>query len=211
MARKKERTRQKIIEVAIQCFADYGYDGTSIRTITNYAQVNVSAIAYHFGGKEKLYLAVIEFILGEMQRTLSPHAFHLMQLINEDHPKSYYRDKIIELLIAVANKSLEENTKYFFLIVIKEQIKPSVAADILYERHFNKMFSLIGSLLQKASSQQKSELEVKLMTQALLGEAFTFILGISNLKRELNIDEFDSKHIASLKKILAMTVEGFCQ
>jgi AcrR family transcriptional regulator len=52
-------TRARILDVAEQMFAEHGVAETTIRMITEGAQVNVAAVNYHFGGKDKLVLAVI--------------------------------------------------------------------------------------------------------------------------------------------------------
>lgn len=51
-------TKEKILNVAEQFFAERGYSGTSIRDISTEAQVNVSAINYHFSNKQTLYWSV---------------------------------------------------------------------------------------------------------------------------------------------------------
>ena len=51
-------TTQSILEAARELFAERGYDGASIRAITARAGVNLGAVTYHFGTKERLYLAV---------------------------------------------------------------------------------------------------------------------------------------------------------
>ena len=48
------------MEAAVHCFARHGFDGTSIKDITERAGVNPSLVSYHFNGKEGLYLACIE-------------------------------------------------------------------------------------------------------------------------------------------------------
>jgi len=53
-------TRQLIINISRDLFSRYGYEGVSIRMITDKAKVNLGAITYHFGGKENLYTAVIQ-------------------------------------------------------------------------------------------------------------------------------------------------------
>jgi TetR/AcrR family transcriptional regulator, regulator of cefoperazone and chloramphenicol sensitivity len=53
-------TRRKIIEVAGALFAEQGYIATSSKEITERAGTNVAAINYHFDGREKLYIAVLE-------------------------------------------------------------------------------------------------------------------------------------------------------
>ena len=47
-------TRARILDVAEQLFAEHGVGETTIRMITEAAHVNVAAVNYHFGGKDKL-------------------------------------------------------------------------------------------------------------------------------------------------------------
>jgi TetR/AcrR family transcriptional regulator len=48
-------TRDLILAEARKCFCEKGFAGASIRDICDGANANVSAIKYHFGGKEGLY------------------------------------------------------------------------------------------------------------------------------------------------------------
>ncbi len=57
---KEQGTKEKILSVANQLFAEKGFDGTSIRDIASVAEVNVAAINYHFENKEKLYCHLFE-------------------------------------------------------------------------------------------------------------------------------------------------------
>lgn len=52
-------THDRILDAAERLFAEHGVAGTSVRTITDQAQVNVAAVNYHFGSKENLVRAVI--------------------------------------------------------------------------------------------------------------------------------------------------------
>ena len=53
-------TKSRILDAAEQLFADYGFPATSMRDITNEADVNLAAVNYHFGSKEALRIAVGE-------------------------------------------------------------------------------------------------------------------------------------------------------
>ncbi len=55
-----ERTRERVLEVALPLFARHGYAGTSIRRIARAAEVNVATLAYHFGDKDGLYTTVVQ-------------------------------------------------------------------------------------------------------------------------------------------------------
>ncbi len=49
----------RLIEAATLLFAAKGFDGVGLREIAAKAQANSAMVAYHFGGKEGLYLAVL--------------------------------------------------------------------------------------------------------------------------------------------------------
>jgi len=52
--------RDQLIGVALLCFAEKGFDGTSIEEIATRAQVSKPVIYEHFGGKEGLYAVVVD-------------------------------------------------------------------------------------------------------------------------------------------------------
>jgi AcrR family transcriptional regulator len=56
-------TKDKILKAAKELFAKKGYDGTSTREIVNAAGVNISLIAYHFGGKENLFFSMFDHFM----------------------------------------------------------------------------------------------------------------------------------------------------
>ena len=58
------QTKARILDSAEQLFAEYGFSATSIRQITNAADVNIAAVNYHFGSKEELLHAVFKQRVG---------------------------------------------------------------------------------------------------------------------------------------------------
>ena len=52
-------TYYRILDVAEALFAQHGVNGTSIRNITDQADVNIAAVNYHFVSKEKLVHEVV--------------------------------------------------------------------------------------------------------------------------------------------------------
>jgi AcrR family transcriptional regulator len=53
-------TRKRILDVAQKMFALHGYEAVSLRKIISKARVNVAAINYYFGTKEKLFEEVLQ-------------------------------------------------------------------------------------------------------------------------------------------------------
>ncbi len=56
-------TKQIILETAEELFALNGYHSTSLRNITQKAEVNLASVNYHFGSKEDLVVEVINYRL----------------------------------------------------------------------------------------------------------------------------------------------------
>lgn len=58
--RDRERTRADLLEVATAAFAESGYSGTRVDEIAEKTRTTKRMIYYYFGGKEQLYVAVLE-------------------------------------------------------------------------------------------------------------------------------------------------------
>ncbi len=58
--RDPERTRREILDVATSEFAQMGYTGARVDEIAARTRTTKRMIYYYFGGKEKLYIAVLE-------------------------------------------------------------------------------------------------------------------------------------------------------
>lgn len=61
-----EATRDALTSAARALFAQKGFDGTSVRAITDRAGANLGSITYHFGSKKALYAAVLDEGLGPL-------------------------------------------------------------------------------------------------------------------------------------------------
>ena len=64
-------SRSRLIESAILHFAARGYDGTGIREIAKGAQANSALVAYHFCGKEGLYLEALKAVFSRKTSPLT--------------------------------------------------------------------------------------------------------------------------------------------
>lgn len=58
--RDPERTRERILQAAVEEFATHGYSGARVARIAEAAGLNAQLITYHFDGKAGLYRAVVE-------------------------------------------------------------------------------------------------------------------------------------------------------
>lgn len=57
----KTDTRSAVLDAARECFADNGYDGTTIRAIARKAGVDPALVHHFFGAKAELFVAAVDF------------------------------------------------------------------------------------------------------------------------------------------------------
>src|ERR1700679_1016390 len=58
--RDDQTTRERLLEVAGQVFAEKGFDRTTGKEICELAGINTAAVNYYYGGIEGLYAAVVQ-------------------------------------------------------------------------------------------------------------------------------------------------------
>jgi AcrR family transcriptional regulator len=84
-----------ILQVAEMLFAEHGYDGTSIRTISKEAKINIAMVSYYFGSKEKLLERLIFFRTNDLKLQLeNVFKTELSPIEKIDNFISLYIDKV---------------------------------------------------------------------------------------------------------------------
>ncbi len=72
--RKRGDTRARLLETALQLFAERGYAGTSVRDIADELGITKAAVHYHFSAKEQIVLALLEPLLRSTEELLDRRA-----------------------------------------------------------------------------------------------------------------------------------------
>jgi AcrR family transcriptional regulator len=110
--RDPERTRTEILEVATAEFARVGYSGARVDKITALTRTTKRMLYYYFGGKEQLYVAVLEQSYGDIRaieqqldlKHLSPvEAIRTLAELTFD-----YHDKHPEFIKLIADENVHD-------------------------------------------------------------------------------------------------------
>lgn len=67
---QRERTRARLLDVALTTFAANGFEGTTIRDVASAANVNHGMIKYYFKNKDQLWRAAVTFLFDRMEQEL---------------------------------------------------------------------------------------------------------------------------------------------
>ena len=70
-AERKERTRGELVAAAREVFLERGFHGSSLDEIADRAGYSKGAVYFNFGGKDELFLAVLDAQFEQRARTLA--------------------------------------------------------------------------------------------------------------------------------------------
>lgn len=124
------RTRRELLEVATEVFASSGYSGARIDEIARQTRTTKRMIYYYFGGKEQLYLAVLERAyrgIREKEQTLHIEGRNpvesMRQLAELTYDHHLANDKFIRL---VAIENIHRGQYIRQIESLRELSKPAV-------------------------------------------------------------------------------------
>lgn len=119
------RTQQRLLDAAVEAFAENGFKATSTRNIAQRASVHHPLIAYHFKSKEALWRASADRVFGGLKQALDDAAANLA----EDTRKA----RMAAMIRAYVRYAAEQPALHRFLVV--ESVRPSPRLDWLVHRY----------------------------------------------------------------------------
>ena len=122
----EENTRNKILNAAGEVFAEHGFEGATIRVITERAEVNVAAVNYHFRDKAELYNRVV------LDACSARAALHDTMAQATDSPEDRLRSLISRFLEYMLGP---DRPAWKRRLMAREMANPTTALDELVEKN----------------------------------------------------------------------------
>lgn len=173
-------TREKLLSAAIDVFGRRGFDGTTTRTLTRAAGVNLQAIPYYFGGKQGLYIAAAEHI-GSL---IASHTADVRERVRarlkeaEDQGIAIGRDEARRLLTGILERMaalfIGRESETWARFLIREQMEPTEAFRRVYAGVMGPMLGLLGRLVATLLDEDPRSEHVRLRTLSLAGSVLVF-------------------------------------
>jgi AcrR family transcriptional regulator len=124
----EKSSKNRILEVAEELFSKNGYDGTSVDSIANKANVNKALIYYYFDNKEDIIVSIFknvqEDLIEHLKDEFEGNGFDAREKLKKEIEYLKGRRKVIALLLM---ESFKENRDDFLFkcaeIVIGNEIK----------------------------------------------------------------------------------------
>ncbi len=166
---RSERTRQRLIEVAVEVFSELGYEGASTRAIVKQAQANLVSIPYYFGSKLGLYHAAAEYIGSNIAERFAPaceRARLALQQKGLTHQET--RQSFTELIVEFAGIMLGTDTpRSWGQFIYREQFDPTAAFEILHTK-FLPLLEVGFEYVSRLTGQPADAPETRIQFMAIL-------------------------------------------
>ena len=208
-APRGEETRQRLIEAALKIFGEAGFDGASTRMLADAAGANLAAIPYHFGSKEGLYRAAAEFVVENCGPEILPtvdrvnRALAAKKLSRSDATALLH--ELLERFSAIVVGS--EFSDRFAGFVMREQMQPGAAFEILYEGLMSKTMDACRKLLAIALARPSDDTRILIRAQTLLGQILVFRTSRACVFRQLGWTEISPAHLKLIQSIVGENID----
>lgn len=206
-----QRTRQRIIDTAIEMFASAGYERTATRAIARRARVSLPALQYYFGSKAGLHLACAQYMTGDVQARLEPALAHVSEALGNPRLE---RAQLLDLLKQVLEPFLEsmstERPESWVLFFTRAQIERSAAFDVLFERVVSTLTRLCTTIVARLIGCAPQDPQAFIRVLAIIAPVVVVRRGRPILLHVLGWPDLKGPRLKTLKEALwTQIVEGF--
>ncbi len=144
-------TKERILDAAERLFAGGGFHCTSLRSITQEAQVNLAAVNYHFGGKEALMEAVMVRRLGPLNALRRQRLEAVLHAAREQGARPQVRAVLAAFIEPTFRfRYANPGGQAFVTLIGRSLAEPDDAVRNIFLRHMLPLFNLFFQALAAA-------------------------------------------------------------
>ncbi len=190
---------------ALEIFGRDGFHAASTRAIAETAGVNQALIAYHFGSKEGLYLAVFETITQTMNEHIGPvqaRIQHDIERLDGSTPEGRRAclEYLDQLLGGAVGMFSQPRALAWTRMVMREQQDPSEAFEIFYGGIYRQMLASFSALMAKLNGQPATAESTRIQALNVMGQLMIFMVGRATAMRHLNWQEIGARELAAVRR-----------
>jgi AcrR family transcriptional regulator len=157
-----ERTREEILEGALEAFAETGYEAMSVRELTRQLDVSHNLVHHYFGSKKELWRAAVEHDLGRAAREL---AALLAEGVGSPSPVETLRAGIERAIVLLARHPAAAR------IVADEAGRGGERLDYIYDEFLQPGMGVLRRFLRSAQEHGIREVDPRVLVLFILSAA----------------------------------------
>lgn len=207
---RADMAKARLLEAGLQCFADRGPDGVSIREIARVSGQNSASIAYYFGGKAGLYRAVLEAVM----RFFRAQVLEAQTTWSEANGGAVSPQQAVELLKRIQRGFAlgiltDARAAQFALLMVREQTQPTAAFEDLYRETVEPLHRILSHILARITGDDPESPRAVLRAHALIGQLQSFVMARETLLRRMGWGGYDESRAAEVADMLADNLDIF--
>ncbi len=137
------RTQRKLLEAALQAFAENGFKGTSTRDIAERAGVHHPLITYHFKNKEELWRTAADSVFSRFVRVLKN--------VREETAQATPRDRMAAMIRAYVHYATDNPALH--KVLFQESSHSNPRLEWLIETYMRPLFEVAAGDLRELQAE----------------------------------------------------------
>jgi TetR/AcrR family transcriptional regulator, regulator of cefoperazone and chloramphenicol sensitivity len=157
----------RLLHVAIEVFAEYGFRATTVREICSRANVNVASVNYYFRSKEALYSKALALAIQEANQ-LYPLDAALDKNLPPEQRLNLFIDNFLHKLLD------DSHLGYHSKLITREIAEPTKALDEIIAIAIVPQFFLLEEIIQQVLGIKTDRITVQRCLLSILGQCLMF-------------------------------------
>lgn len=204
-----ELAKRQLLEAACEIFGKNGPDSATTRQIAQAAKQNIAAIAYYFGSKEGLYLAVAQYIADLIRLDFEPTVAQLDDFLEKPNPTEHLpllQKLIIDSFLQYARLVLDKSNVHISRIMAREQLVPTEAYSLIHQQALSPLLTRVNRLLALYIGLDPTLPKTMLHTHAILEEVLSFRLVRETILRQTGWDRIGKQEYEIISNTLKVHI-----
>jgi len=160
-------TRERLLQAGGAVFSEAGFRDATVREIVTRAGANIAAVNYHFGDKEGLYSAVLQYYAKESLSKYPPHG----GLHPEAPPEEQLHAFVRAFLLRIFDKG---HQAVHGKMMAREMIEPTAALDRIVEQMIRPLYGRLCAIVKALAGPGVGILPVQRAAKSIVGQCLFY-------------------------------------
>lgn len=164
---EQDPTRDRILQAALEIFAERGFKPATVRDICARAGVNVASVNYYYRSKEALYREALVYSFKEADRKYPQMAFADASLSPEDRLQLFIRTLLLRLMD-------DGQLGFHAQLMAREIAEPTGALDYIVERVMRPRFGVLRDIIPLIAGPGWEAVDIDRFIYSILGQCLVY-------------------------------------
>jgi AcrR family transcriptional regulator len=164
---ENEQTCDRLLQSAVEVFAERGFKDATVRDICARAGVNVASVNYYFRSKEALYREALAFAFREADRKYPQDA--------AANPELPPEERLRQFILAMVHRLMDDSHLGFHgRLIAREIADPTVALDHIVETVMRPRFLALRDILPRLAGPGWDPADIDRLVHNIIGQCLVY-------------------------------------